>query len=88
MPTTKAGAKGLRQSITRARRNAKAKTAIEVALRKFRKSVASADHAAAETSYRLIVKLTDKAVGRRIIPKNRAARIKSRLWKRLKAVSA
>jgi small subunit ribosomal protein S20 len=79
MPTTKAAAKGLRQSLTRAKRNARAKAALEVAIRAFRKAVGANDGAKAAEAYRAVVKLTDKAAGRRIVPKNRAARIKSRL---------
>lgn len=83
MPTTKAAAKGLRQGLTRAKRNARAKATLEVAIRAFRKAAALGEETKANEAYRAVVRLTDKAAGRGIVPKNRAARIKSRLAKHL-----
>lgn len=88
MPNTRAAAKGLRQSNRRAQRNARAKAALEVAVRKFRTAVARKDRGVATEAYRTVVKLADRTAGKGVIPKNRAARIKSRLAVTLSAVAA
>ncbi len=83
MPQLHAAAKDRRKNARRAKRNRTATVGLEVAVRHFRKALAGADRAAAETAYRAWVKLADKAAGRGILPKNRVARMKSRLAKRL-----
>jgi len=58
------------------------------ALRAMRESIAKGDKAAAQTSYRETVSALDKATQKGVLHKNTAARYKSRLSARVKAVGA
>jgi len=57
-------------------------------LRELREIMAKGDKAAAEKTYRATVSALDKAIQKGVIHKNTAARYKSRLSKRVRAVGA
>ncbi len=72
MPLTQSAKKALRQTKKRTERNKAWKTALKAAIKK---ALAEKSPAALSVAY----KTADKAVKNHIIPKNKAARIKSRL---------
>lgn len=86
MPTTKAAAKALRQSADRQKRNLAVKRTIKDRIKHFRKAVAAGNATAAQEAFRAFVKMIDRAAQKRVIPRNRAARKKSRLAKLLKTI--
>jgi len=55
-------------------------------LRELREAIAKGDKAAAETSYRATVSALDKAIQKGVLHKNTAARYKSRLSARVRAI--
>ncbi|PYX38815.1 MAG: 30S ribosomal protein S20 [Acidobacteria bacterium] len=57
-------------------------------LRELREAIAKGDKAAAETSYRATVSALDKAIQKGVLHKNTAARYKSRLSARVRAIGA
>ncbi len=75
MPQHKSAKKRLKTSLKRQDRNRAAKSALRRALRQY-KELSSEKRA---ESYAEIQSLLDKAAAKRFIPKNRAARLKSRL---------
>jgi len=75
MPQHKSAKKRVKTSLKRQMRNRAAKSALRRELRKYR-DMSAEDRAVA---YPNIQSLLDKAAGKRFIPKNRAARLKSRL---------
>lgn len=85
MPNTKSAKKRLRQSLDRRTRNRAAKSALKTLVKKVRSSLASGNVAEAEVGYRAAVKKLDQTASRRIIHRNAAARVKSRLSAALKA---
>ena len=86
MPNSKSANKRLRQSFTRRDRNLSIKRAVRTQCRKVREAVEAGDAAAAETEFRLAVKKLDRAGQRNIIHRNAAARTKSRLSTKVKAL--
>ncbi len=57
-------------------------------LRELRETIAKGDKAAAEKSYRATVSALDKAIQKGVLHKNTAARYKSRLSARVRALAA
>jgi small subunit ribosomal protein S20 len=88
MPTTKSAKKRLRQSLERRARNRAARSALKTQSRKVRELAASGDAAQGNAELRVMAKKLDKAAARKVIHPNTAARLKSRLSKRLKAAVA
>ncbi len=86
MPNTKAAAKYLRQSTKRREHNQVIKTSIRRLLKNSRRLITDKKADEAKKSVAELVKLLDKAAGKRVITKNAAARHKSRLAKRLKTL--
>ena len=64
------------------------RSALRTVIKKFRTAAAGTDRKAAEEAYQLAVKKLDKAAAVRLIHKNKAARLKSRLLKVLKPATA
>ena len=85
MPNKKSAAKALRQSIKRAARNYKVKRAIKEVIKDSKKLIETKEKAAAD-KVKQAIKLLDKAVAKKIIKKNTAARKKSRLMKKLNSI--
>jgi len=62
------------------------KRAIRTQCRKVREAVAAGDVERAETEFQLAAKRLDRAGGKNVIHRNAAARIKSRLAAKIKAI--
>lgn len=88
MPNTKSAKKRLRQSLERRTRNRTAKSAVKTQLRKIRELAASGDVDKVKAEMPLTTKKLDQAAARGVLHRNTAARLKSRLSKRLKAAAA
>ncbi len=80
MPTKKASWKHYRQTPKRTAHNTKIRVALEIAIKKARKAIASKS-SDVQDKVRLAIKALDKAAQKGIIKKNNAARKKSRLMK-------
>lgn len=85
MANTPSAKKRARQAVVRRERNFSQKSAMRTAIKKVLKAIQGGDKAAADASYKDVVKLTDKAVNKKLIHANKAARVKSRLNQRIKA---
>ncbi|HYW79100.1 MAG TPA: 30S ribosomal protein S20 [Thermoguttaceae bacterium] len=86
MPNTKSADKRLRQNVARRERNRSILRAMRTQCRKVREAIASGDAGVAETEFRLAAKSLDRAGQRNIIHRNAAARTKSRLSAKVKAL--
>jgi small subunit ribosomal protein S20 len=80
--------KRARQTTKRTLTNRANTSQLRSALRELRETIAKGDRAAAETSYRATVSALDKAIQKGVLHKNTAARYKSRLSARVRAVGA
>ncbi len=81
---SKSGIKRARQAKKRRARNLEAKKAVKNALKAAQRAI-KAKAANAKDLIREAISVIDKSVQRGIVPKNQAARKKSRLAKKLKA---
>jgi len=86
MPNTKSAQKRLRQNAVHQARNRSIKRTVRTQCRKVREAVAAGDPERAEVEFRLAAKRLDRAGAKNIIHRNAAARIKSRLSARIKAI--
>jgi small subunit ribosomal protein S20 len=86
MPNTKSAKKRLRQNVSHRARNRSIKRAVRTQCRKVREAVQAGDVETAETEFRLATKKLDRAGARNIIHRNAAARTKSRLSAKIKAL--
>jgi small subunit ribosomal protein S20 len=80
--------KRARQSEKRTLTNRNNTSRLRGVLRQLRETIAKGDKAAAEQSYRETVSALDKAIQKGVIHKNTAARYKSRLSARVRALGA
>jgi len=87
MPIKNAAIKDLRQNIKRAAHHQKIKSDISALIRKIKKALVAKDSAKAVDWFKQTVKKIDKAVAKKILKKNTAARMKSRLSKAVSAVA-
>ena len=87
MPIKKAAMKALRQAKKRTLRNAKVKESIAFLRRTVRKAMESNNVKEAQEIGKSLVKSIDKAVQNKVLKKNTAGRMKSRLAKRLNALA-
>ena len=71
--------KRARQSERSRRRNASQRSHVRTAIKNVQKAIASGDKTAAEAAYKSAVPAIDRSVAKGIMPKNKAARHKSRL---------
>lgn len=76
-----------RQNAKRRDRNDMRRTTLRRAVKRFRKAEAAGDKSEAQAAIPEVVKAADKAAQRNVIHPNKAARIKSRLMRRLNALS-
>lgn len=83
MPNLQQAKKALRQSMVRATRNSLVREEIHSMRRRFRKLLEEGKKAEAAALMPTIHKMLDKSVTKRVNKLNTAARIKSRLAKRL-----
>ncbi len=86
MPSTKSAKKRLRQNLARRDRNRSMKRVVRHQCRKVREAVNAGDLELAEAEFRRAVKRLDRAGARNIIHRNAAARTKSRLSAKIKAL--
>ena len=86
MPNTKSAKKRFRQDVVRKQHNLAIKREMRNQIRKVRDAVKAGNVEQAETEFRLAAKKLDRAGARNIIHRNAAARVKSRLSAKIKAV--
>lgn len=79
--------KRARQSVKHRAHNASLRTAFRSAVKKVLKAVAAGDKAAAEEVYRQSVKVIDRIADKGVFHKNKAARHKTRLAAKVKALA-
>ena len=79
--------KRARQSVKHRAHNASLRTAFRSAVKKVLKAVEAGDKAAAEEVYRQSVKVIDRIADKGVFHKNKAARHKSRLAAKVKALA-
>ncbi len=87
MPIKKAAKKYMRVTARKTEKNAKIKGAFRTAIKKTNAAVAKGDAGAAKEWLQKSIKALDKAVQKKVIHKNAAARKKSRLNKMVKALA-
>ena len=87
MANTKAAEKAARQAEKHRARNVQLRSRMRSAIRAVSSAVAAGNKQAAETSYREAVPLIDTLVNKQIIHRNKAARHKSRLAARVRAMT-
>ncbi len=87
MANTAQARKRARQSEHRRRHNAALRSALRSAIRTVRKAIAAGDKASAQRSFRDAAGVIDRIADKKIVHKNKAARHKSRLAARVKALA-
>jgi small subunit ribosomal protein S20 len=85
MPNTKSAKKRLKQNTQRRTRNRAQRSVLKTMVRRVLEAVAAKDVPKAEEEYRLTAARLDRAGAHGLIHPNRAARIKSRLQRHIKA---
>lgn len=88
MANIKSAAKRAKQAERRRQHNVALKSRMRTAIKTVVKDVSSGDAAAAAESYKAAVPEIDRAAGKGLIQKNKAARHKSRLNKAIRALDA
>ena len=83
MPNTKTAKKALRQNARRKQANAKGKKELKEEIKKYRKLVAAGEKEKAKQELSAVYKKLDKSAKTKLIKKNKASRLKSRLSKAL-----
>lgn len=86
MPIKKNAIKALRQNVKHAQLNKVVKAEIGSLRVKFRKAVVAVKKSDALEAAKVIGQKVDKAVSKKILKKNAAARIKSRMMKKINAM--
>jgi small subunit ribosomal protein S20 len=86
MPTTKSATKRLRQSEDRRARNRAVKKSLHTYIRRVLESITAKDVEKSNADFQLVTKKLDQAASKKIIHANTAARTKSRLSARVKAL--
>ena len=86
MPNTRTAQKRLRQNEVHRARNRSIKRAVRTRCRKGGEAITAGDVQRAEAEFRLAAKHLDRAGAKNILHRNAAARIKSRLSAKIKAV--
>jgi small subunit ribosomal protein S20 len=79
--------KRAKQAEVSRQRNTAARAAMRTAMKKVIKATAAGDKAAAEDAYKAAVPMIDKTCGKGLVAKNTAARYKSRLNARVRALA-
>ena len=88
MANIKSAKKRAKQAVKRRERNMGAKSMVRTALKKVLKAIEAKDAAAAQDAYKVAEPLLDRQSSRGLIHRNKAARHKSRLQARIKALAA
>jgi small subunit ribosomal protein S20 len=79
--------KRARQSVKRREHNVALRSRMRTAMKRVLKAVASGDKGAAQSSLKLAVPEIDRMATKRLIPRNRAAKYKSRLNGKVRAMA-
>lgn len=87
MPNIKSATKRVEITRKRTLRNARIKSAVKTAIRKYEEALVSASQELAQTTLRKAVVALDKAVTKGVLHKNAASRKKSRLTKRFNKIA-
>jgi small subunit ribosomal protein S20 len=87
LANTKSAEKAARQAVKRRANNVAARSKLRSAIRNVTVAIGSGDKAEAEGSYKAAVPVIDSMVNKRLIHKNKAARHKSRLVHRIRAMA-
>ena len=88
MPNTKSAKKRLRQSLERRASNRAVKSSLKTQLKKVLAAVGEGNVEDGEKEFRLVSKKLDQAAGANVIHANQAARVKSRISKKLKVLKS
>jgi len=88
MANIKSAKKRARQTVVRNARNASQRSMLRTAVKKVLKAILANDAAAAAEAYRSAEPILDRYASRGLIHKNKAARHKSRLTARIRAIAA
>lgn len=80
--------KRARQNSVRRLHNHSQRSAVRTAIKKLEAAILTGDQSAAQEAYKTSVSMIDKATIKGLHHKNRAARLKSRLNKRVKEMAA
>jgi small subunit ribosomal protein S20 len=86
MPNIKSAKKRLKQSIVQRERNRSEKKALHTKCKKVVAAVKSGSVEQAETELRTATKMLDKSAAKKVIHRNAAARVKSRLSAKVKSL--
>lgn len=87
MANTVQAKKRAKQAEVKRERNFSQKSTMRSAIKKVLKAIQSGDKAVAQTAYKEVSTLADRAAGKRLIHANKASRIKGRLNERLRALA-
>jgi len=88
MPQRKCADKALRQNIKRREHNRVQETALKSLMKEFKKIAATGEKKTVQESLNKVFKMLDRATTKKLIHKNKASRLKSRLSLRLSAKKA
>ena len=88
MANSRQATKRARQGEDRRQHNAALRSKMRTFIKRVVKAIESGDKSTAESAYKAAVPLLDNSAGRTIIHANKAARHKSRLNARIRAMSA
>ncbi len=87
MANTKGARKAARQSETRRKHNASLRSTLRSAIKDVAKAILAGDKVAAQKAFREATGVIDRIADKKLIHKNKAARHKSRLSARVKALA-
>ncbi|MBX7072900.1 MAG: 30S ribosomal protein S20 [Pirellulales bacterium] len=88
MPQTKSAKKRFRQDIDRRARNRAGRSKLKTIIKKATVAIEAGQADEAKAAYPLVQKALDQAAAKNLIHRNAAARVKSRLTARIKALGA
>ena len=88
MANTKSAAKRLLQTVTRTARNQSIKSAVRTYTRQFEESLQTGDRELAQQKLNTAIRQIDRAWSKGVLPKNTAARRKSRLTRMFNRIDA
>lgn len=86
MANSASASKRARQAVRRRERNISQMSRVRTFIKNVVKAIAKGDKAAAQESYKRAVPIIDSGVNKKLVHKNKAARHKSRLNARIKAM--
>ena len=88
MANSPSSKKRARQQEKRRQHNASQRSMVRTFIKKVTAKIESANYEEAQTAFQAAVPAIDSMINKGVLPKNRAARIKSRLNARVKALKA